>query len=182
MIENLPGEEWRDIAGFEGKYRVSNRGRVLSLVRKQPAILAGNPNSMGYPQVDLRSGGPRKPFLVHRLVLMAFAPVEDSSDLQANHIDFDPMNSSLENLEWTTPLQNMRHFFSSERTRDMSKNVGSRHHLSNLKDADVLEIRRLCVSRVRGNRLAVARQFGIHKATVDQIVSWKTWRHLLPTI
>ena len=40
MITDLPNEEWRAIRGYNGKYLISNKGRVKSLKRGAPHILA----------------------------------------------------------------------------------------------------------------------------------------------
>lgn len=181
MIEDLPGEEWRDIAGHEGRYRISNKGRVMSIVRSNPAIRVATPNLRGYPKVDLRRDGLRISKLVHRLVMETFKLIENSDKWEVNHIDFDRANANIENLEWVTPEQNVQHFKDSGRKADKSKTTGERHHLSRLTEADVLEIRRLCSIKRRQNNI-VAQQFGIAEATVRQIVTGQTWRHLLPII
>lgn len=178
MIENLPGEEWRDIPGREGRYFISNKGRVLSHKRREPRLLSPTLNSYGYPQIGFNENGARKNYLVHRLVMLAFQPIENPDDFEVNHMDFDKLNGCLENLEWTTKLQNVRHFMASGRPKDKSKNTGGNHHLSVLTDADVLEIRRLCAINPRKNK-AVAEQFGISDSTVRQIKMGVTWRHLL---
>lgn len=196
MIKHLPNEEWRDIAGYEGSYRVSNMGRVLTLVRNEPAIMAGNPNGTGYLQVQLRKNGSRKVFLLHRLVMMAFQPIVNPGDFEVNHKNFDTTDARLENLEWCTKKENVAHYLASvvraprkpkpvvildSRFGPSRRIIGGHHHLSQLTDADVLEIRRLCAEKKYGVRTAVARQFNLSTATVDQIVSGKTWRHLLPS-
>jgi len=58
--ETLKGEEWRDIEGFNGKYQISNYGRVKSLKHKQPLILKQQDNSSGYPRVTLSHHGVHK--------------------------------------------------------------------------------------------------------------------------
>lgn len=198
MITDIPGEEWRDIEGYEGLYKVSNMGRVLSLVRHQPAILKPLPNNTGYPQVGLRKNGMRKALLIHRLVMAAFEPVPHQEMLQVNHKNMNTADARLENLEWCTAIENQAHYLNAVgiwpaepkpiklgppnlRNRfGIGKLItGADHHLSKLTDADVIEIRRLCSARKHGTKIAVARQFGISKGTLDQIVSGKTWRHLL---
>ena len=39
MIENLPGEIWKDIPNTGGKYKLSNKGRGMSLYNKTPKLL-----------------------------------------------------------------------------------------------------------------------------------------------
>lgn len=114
-------ELWKDIKGYEGSYEVSNLGRVKSLSRKvvsgvnysnvrytENRILAQSIINSGYPTVLLHSDGEEKRLLVHRLVLENFKPNSDES-LVVNHIDRDKLNNNLENLEWLTQSENIRH-------------------------------------------------------------------------
>jgi hypothetical protein len=53
MIEEIR-EEWKDIQGFEGRYKISNKGRVKALekvVMKERILKPGNVN--GYEAVNL---------------------------------------------------------------------------------------------------------------------------------
>ena len=66
MNSNLE-EEWKDIEGFEGKYAVSNRGRVKNLRTGRILKYGSNPN--GYAIVGLCNGsGKPKAITVHKLV------------------------------------------------------------------------------------------------------------------
>lgn len=101
-------EEWRDIVGFEGKYRVSSYGRVWSNRRKK--YLAPGVNTSGYAQVALRVGGKYYYRSVHRLVMEAFS--EDfSEDLEVNHKDENKLNNRLDNLEMCTRQYNAEYSF-----------------------------------------------------------------------
>jgi len=188
MIENLPDEKWLYVAGYEGRYLVSNMGRVMSLARSEPKILKPLPNSMGYPQVGLCKDGLRKAFLIHRLVVTAFNPIAEPDLFEVNHKNFIITDARLENLEWCTHEENLAHYLQSGRESagcaalfgEHRKIIGANHHLSKLTDNDVLEIRRLCSTRKHGVKREVARRYGINIGTLDQIVSGKTWKHLLP--
>lgn len=98
-------EHWRDIPGYEGRYQVSNEGRVRN---HGGWILARNKQNSGYFIVHLYKGArtTRKPYLVHRLVLAAFV---GPSEQDANHLDGDKANNALTNLEYVTREQNMQH-------------------------------------------------------------------------
>ena len=84
LLERTIVEQWRDIPGFEGRYQVSDQGRVRSVDRyvrlvahgvetrrlARGKVLAPAPGTHGYPSVVLgRDGGTRA---VHRLVALAF--------------------------------------------------------------------------------------------------------------
>lgn len=97
-------EEWRDIKGYEGKYQVSNDGRVRSLDYNHTGemqLLIPSSDKRGYRHVNLFLNGNRKMKLIHRLVAEAF--VENPNDYpQINHKDENPSNNVAENLEWCT--------------------------------------------------------------------------------
>lgn len=97
-------EIWKDIAGYEGLYRVSSHGNVLS-IRKNRLLLPHTHNG-GYLYVGLSKSKKSKSFSVHRLVAAAF--VEGYEDgLVVNHKDESRNNNHYTNLEWLTIKQNI---------------------------------------------------------------------------
>ena len=98
-------EVWKDIVGYEGKYQVSNMGRVKSLNYHRSGkeqLLRPQGTRLGYLQIMLCKGGGCKLHYIHRLVLMTFNPNPDIENLEVNHIDEDKTNNCLSNLEWCT--------------------------------------------------------------------------------
>ena len=97
-------EIWKPVKGFEGRYEVSNMGRVrnsLSGKVLKPSTYEG------YKRVNLSIGrGKYKTIGVHRLV--AFAFVDGYAEgLEVNHIDENPSNNKSTNLEWMTHAKNV---------------------------------------------------------------------------
>ena len=114
-------EEWRDIPGFEGRYQVSNIGRVKSLPRRvnnhtgtlmvKEKILKQRPDFKGYMRIDLNDNDGKHRYLgVHRLVAMAFIPNPHNKP-QINHIDGIKNHNSVDNLEWVTNSENQKHAY-----------------------------------------------------------------------
>lgn len=104
-------EIWKDIPGYEGLYQVSNKGSVRSLNWGNHGFVRNlylKKQNRGYRHVELAKNGTKKSFTVHRLVATAFIP-NPNNYKTINHIDEDKTNNSVENLEWCTMSQNMRH-------------------------------------------------------------------------
>lgn len=96
-------EEWRPIDGFDDRYAVSNRGRVMNL--KTERVLKNTINTHGYYVVNLGKGNTRT---VHKLVATAF--IENPNNLpQVNHISEDKRDNNVNNLEWVSASKNIRH-------------------------------------------------------------------------
>ena len=125
-VPDLPGEVWKDVKGYEGKYAVSNMGRVKSLNRDLPHAEHGTwhinerllkpawsgyraDHSDGYMFVFLHSGGGKQKIKrIHRLVAEHFLPTNEGREV-VNHIDCDRSNNRADNLEWVTPKENSQH-------------------------------------------------------------------------
>lgn len=107
-------EVWKYIQGFEGKYMISNTGRVKSIPRngtiKTERILKLQEDKDGYLYVRLHLGhmNKRKAFKVHRLVANVF--LNNPLNLpQVNHIDENKKNNDVNNLEWCDNKYNMNY-------------------------------------------------------------------------
>lgn len=98
-------EEWKDIIGYEGYYKISNNGKVYSI--KSDTIMSHYIPKDGYHRVHLCKGGIRKGFQVHRLVALHFCDGY-AEDLVVDHIDGDKDNLWYTNLEWKTQYDNVQ--------------------------------------------------------------------------
>lgn len=103
-------EIWKDIKGYEGKYQVSNLGRVRGLI-STPKILTGYKNESGYMNVSLEG----KQYKLHRLVAGAFIPNPENKPV-INHINENKLDNRACNLEWKTHKENINHNCLIERT------------------------------------------------------------------
>lgn len=109
-------EIWKNITveGFEN-YQVSNCGNVRSSLirtkwggwttRKNPILLHQERTKEGYYRVALYNNKCGKKFAVHRLVAMAFIPNPENLP-EINHIDENPSNNMVNNLEWCSRKYN----------------------------------------------------------------------------
>lgn len=125
---DLPNEEWKDVVGFEGLYKVSNLGRIRSIGYggRRGNIMAVHPEKGGYLKIRLTKDKKDYSFLVHRLVAMAFIPNPNNYET-INHKDFNTQNNCVENLEWCTQKYNNKysrdagHYYYSEKARVAAK-------------------------------------------------------------
>ena len=112
-------EIWKAIEGYEGKYQVSNLGRVRSLDRKVATVhsalrtikgktLVPWTDKYGYLHVNLWSECKMKSHMVHRLVAGAFIPNPDNMP-EVNHKDEDKKNNRADNLEWCNTRYNINY-------------------------------------------------------------------------
>ena len=116
------GEIWKDIAGYEGSYIVSNYGRIASIKTECRNIRNGKvfirhfkpyvckqqlPNGrFNYYLITLTTvNGSRKTYPVHRLVAKTFLPNPNNFPC-IDHIDDNPLNNRAENLQWCSYLTN----------------------------------------------------------------------------
>lgn len=142
--------EWRDIVGFEGRYLVSDEGGVWS-IRSGRALRPGRKPS-GHLSVALGKGNSRD---LHILVLEAFVCPRPSGAV-GRHLDGNPGNNKLHNLEWSTYSVN---------GRDKKWHAGQQGY--KLTPADVISIRRL---RAEGFLLShLAKQFGVCESTISNV-------------
>ncbi len=98
-------ETWKDAAGFEGLYEVSDYGRVR---HKDGQEIGGSINNYGYRAYSLFKDGKRYTAKGHRLVAEAFIPNPDGKR-NVNHLDGNRDNNYVENLEWATHGENINH-------------------------------------------------------------------------
>lgn len=116
-------EEWRDIAGYEGLYQVSNLGRVKSLnyhrSGKEQILNPGKTGkNRGYLQVALCKNGNECRYKVHRLVADAF--IQNTDNLpEVNHKDENTYNNRVDNLEWISHKDNINYGTRTRRTSSL---------------------------------------------------------------
>lgn len=103
---------WKDIPDFP-QYQINNIGQVRSFkYSKEGKLLVLTETSATDPRLKVRlnKNNKRYNFSVHRLMMKIFKPVENMDELEVNHIDGNPQNNTLENLEWVTPEENHKHY------------------------------------------------------------------------
>lgn len=178
--KDLPGEEWRDVVGWEGLYAVSSFGRVKSFdrvtgkARKQPGrLLAQSTDGGGYPFVALYHK-PRKRYAkVHHLVCEAYIGPKPEGAV-VNHKNGIKTDNRVENLEWVSSSANNRHAYRAG-LRPYLRGVDG--PTTKLTEAQVRYIRAM---RGTKTQRQLANELGVDKSTVQSAQVRRSWKHLDP--
>lgn len=131
---NIEGELWKDIDGFEDKYEISSFGRVYSKTRYRNGklykgkLLRPLLNSSGYYMVSLSKDNFKPKFvLVHRLVAVAFLPNKENKP-HIDHINTNKIDNSVTNLRWATAKENHNNPITVELKRAVAKKDNPIHN------------------------------------------------------
>lgn len=191
QTETFDGEKWEDIAGLEGLYQISNLGRVKGLprewlcayhgksLRKAPErILRPTINGKGYENLGLNNAKKeRKMYRVHQMVAKTFV-LNPQNLPQVNHKNGNKIDNRVENLEWTTNLENMRHAWKNG-LKNANHTRGSKNPNTKLTEETVKEIKDVLKNRSDkfGDR-TIAKMFNVSRNIVTQIRRGNTWKHV----
>ena len=116
-------EIWKDIKNYEGYYKVSNFGRILSLQKrggKSTDAIRVLCNGQRYKHINLAKDGKVSTKTVHVLVAEAFLDYNSKNEfgLVVDHINNNPHDNNLSNLQIITARENL--------TKDKSSPSGYR--------------------------------------------------------
>lgn len=113
-------EIWKEIPGYEGIYEINNFGKVKN--KKRNHIMNWTLTKEGYYITRLSKKGKKKNYFIHRLVAIAFLPIENfklledenkndfcKNNLTVNHKYENKLNNNVENLEWCTNRYNVKY-------------------------------------------------------------------------
>lgn len=176
-------ENWRAVTGFEGRYEVSDLGRVRSLdriiervdgrkgangnivkCRLKGRLLRPGLDGNGYPSVVL----PDRTWTVAVLVLRSFiGPAPEGEE--CCHRDGKRANSDLTNLKWGTRASNVEDMIAHG-----TKARGSQYASAKLTEDSAREVRRL---KGVHSQSELARMFNVSPAAIQAIHDGRTWKH-----
>ena len=172
-------EIWRDVKGYEGYYLVSNFGTVKSLDRycknrtgsgKQTGrILKQQKCKKGYLRVSISLDKRKFQVSSHRLVAIAFLDNPENKE-QVNHINGIKDDNRLENLEWCTNTENIKHAYDNNLIK---LNYGEKHHMAKLKNSDIECI----INRINNGEFQtkIAKEFNMSATAISNIYRRKTY-------
>lgn len=153
-------------------YAISDDGKVKRITAKKGAkvgrILRPGVTPYGYHMVCV---APKTYRFVHALVLETFVGPRQPG-MEARHLNDVKSDNRLENLRWGSHAENY-----ADRQANGGGNHGSRHGMSKLNEADVMEIRKRW--EIRGDtKTEIAKAFNVSVSCVKLIVNRQRWAHV----
>lgn len=170
-------EIWKEVPNFEGKYYISNTGKLKSIggkfTKKCPFgyITEGCVEMIGYRVVALRKPGILVRARIHTLVANAFVKKPESKvRLTVNHIDGNKINNNADNLEWITSGDNVRHAVKI----GLHNIKGEKHPHVKLTEEKVIEMRRLRFEEKLTHE-EIAKRFGVCRRQAGDVINGVNW-------
>ena len=119
-------ERWRDVAGYEGQYQISDYGRVKSVARMVgytrlfDSIMGQFTHYKGHKYIFLSKDNVKQKYFVHILVAEAFIVNPHPIKYRlVNHRDGCKVNNHYLNLEWTSTAANTQHYYDGVRRMEI---------------------------------------------------------------
>ena len=178
-------EIWRNVQDYEGLYQISNLGRIKRLaywhnvgiknikkIYKQERILKQSRDSSGYKQVCLTKNSKKKSYSIHKMMAIAFIPNLENKE-QVNHKDGNKINNIIDNLEWCTYHENLRHAMNHD-----LRAIGEKHGAAKLKNDDVLYIYKTFKNGEKTIQ-QLCKMFNMSYASIRDITVKRYWKNLL---
>lgn len=173
--------EWADVDGFDGYYKVSNRGEIVSLQRVvmrsngcpqtiDQRTLSQITDKYGYLTVRLWKNKKCTNRKVHQVVAQAFIPNPESKR-QINHKDGDKTNNTVSNLEWSTPAENTSHAYRT----GLACMSGESNHQSKLSELAARIVLKLSDMGSMSHR-EIGNAFGVSQSLISGIASGNYWK------
>ena len=148
-------------------YKISNYGVIIGRNGKKIAPVGKN----GYCPCHIDLGDPYgKVNGAHRVIATLFIPNPDSKP-EVNHIDGNPSNNRVDNLEWVTAKENQQH-----EARTFGKRNGENCKKCKLTEKDVLEIYEKCKNGAVYKDVAI--EYGVHPHHLGLILTGLQWKYL----
>lgn len=158
----------KPILNNEGYY-ASECGNILSSKYGRLKKLKKKVQNNGYESVSLSNKNVKKTKLVHRLVVEAFFGL---SNLVVNHKDGVNTNNAIDNLEFCTTSENVKHAYKTGLAKKTRESVRS---FSKLDDNKVSEIKKMLKHKTNSE---LGRIYGVSRQTINSIRIGASWRHV----
>lgn len=165
-------ELWRDVLGYEGIYKISKFGILVSYKRDKERIIYGAIDNNGYAITTLRKNNKECKKRIHDIVASAFCDGKSTTSNCVNHKNGIKLDNFYKNLEWITRGENIKHAIDT----GLIDNKGELSGQSKIKNEDVLLIRKMASENM--SHQAISDKFGIGRRHVGDIVNRVCWKHI----
>lgn len=168
-------EIWKDIEGYGGYYQVSNLGRVKSFYKSGKILkpgIAGVGRKSRYRSITLYKNKIPKTQSLHRVVAKAFI-INPENKPHINHKDAIPSNNCVNNLEWCTPVENMKH---ADEMGLIPRVCGESHPNSKLSDNGVRHILKKLSDGF--STYQIAAEYNVTQSIISDINLGVAWKHI----
>lgn len=149
--------QWCDIPGYEDRYEINTLGTIR--VKSDGTYLSVSRGKSGF-SVHLNDGQRRTHHPVHRLMLMAFKPIENSHLYRAVPENKNAHDLRLENWDWCPDDASARIFRAT------------------LTPANVLAIRAAVMSDSTLSYDVIGHEYSVRRAAIEKIINGRRWKHV----
>ena len=161
-------ESWIKVNDF---IEISNLGNIKS----HGKILKGEIANNGYKRVHVSNNGQEYKLYHHQLVAKAFIPNSDNKPC-VNHKDGNKLNNKVENLEWCTYGENLKHAYAI----GLRDSKGELNTQAKLTEDQVRHIRKIYKKHDKfNNSYKLAEKYNVSPKCIMSIVNYKTWKHVV---
>jgi hypothetical protein len=151
-------------------YYIFPDGRIYSTTTRmfvKPYENQGKPNQR-YLVARLQEDGVKKTLKLHRLVAEAF--ISNPSNLPTvNHKDGNKLSPHVDNLEWVSASDNLRHAYAT----GLTSGAGAKNGNAKLTEEEVADIRSL---RYQTSSTELSRVYGVAPNHIKEIWRGNKWK------
>lgn len=173
LLIDIYGEEWVDVVGFNGRYKISNKGRIKVMNRQNRGYSEimkqqkGTKNG-GYLLIQLYKNNKPYTYSVSRLVAKHFVD-NPKNHPEVNHENGDKLDNESNNLTWTDRIGNIHHSLNVLGNYTGIKNANSKFSKQEVMD----------IFLAKGTHREIANKYKVNHSVVGRIKSKQTYKNIL---
>lgn len=176
-LRKLEDEEWLPIPESNGRYLVSNYGRIKSFAyNKTDGSILKCPEIKGFKNVQFKINKEVRRAYVHKLVAEIWIPRPSDKHTKVRHLDWNNKNNHVSNLQWATPEESIHEVAKHTRERFKNSNLPKPINHSKLKETDVVLLKTMLERGVSQSQ--IAKMFCISEMQVTRIKRGENWGHV----